>query len=138
LDSDPTAPVVVAMGSVLGTLRAAAADLRAEGLPLGLISLSSYRPFPAAALRAAVGRAEPVIVLDRAVAPGLGGILAGDVSRVLDSAPTRVRGLIAGLGGRGVTAAALRSAILEAVAGRLEPLTWLDLDRQALGRTGEL
>jgi pyruvate ferredoxin oxidoreductase alpha subunit len=130
----PDETVVVAMGSVLGTLRVVADELRAAGTPVRLVGVCSYRPFPADALRAAVGDAGRIVVVDRAVSPGIGGVLAQDVRRVVDDGTARVRCVVAGLGGRDVTERSLRAAIVAGVAGELAPLTWLDLDRDLIGR----
>ena len=42
--------------------------------------------------------------------------------------------VIAGLGGRPITAASLRTLLTDAVADRLEPLTFLDLDWDLVNR----
>jgi pyruvate ferredoxin oxidoreductase alpha subunit len=45
-----------------------------------------------------------------------------------------VHTVIAGLGGRAITRASLRQTFGEALAGRLEPLSFLDLDRPLVER----
>ena len=42
--------------------------------------------------------------------------------------------MIAGLGGRSITRASLARVFSEAIAGQLEPLTFLDLDRALVER----
>ena len=42
--------------------------------------------------------------------------------------------MIAGLGGRPITKASLRALLTDAAAERLEPLTFLDLDRELVDR----
>ena len=49
--------LVVAMGSVNGTIKDTIDEMRADGLAIGLVTLVSFRPFPTAALREAAGRA---------------------------------------------------------------------------------
>ena len=74
---------VIAMGSTVGTMRAGMADFADEVGPARLIALRSFRPFPARALREAVDGLDHLIVIDRAISPGLGGILGVEVSAVL-------------------------------------------------------
>ena len=72
----------------------------ATGRPVGVLALTLYRPFPAEALRAALAGADRVIVLERAFAPGAGGIVSADVRAALAGTPPRVSTVVAGLGGR--------------------------------------
>ena len=67
------------------------------------MTLTLYRPFPAALVRAALAGAEHVIVLERAFAPGAGGVVSADVRVALAGLPMRVSTVVAGLGGRAVT-----------------------------------
>lgn len=126
--------IVLAMGSVLGTLKDTVDALRDEGVAIGVVGLTSFRPFPMAAVREAVGGAERLIVLERAFSVGVGGIVSADVHMAVAGLGQLHHTVIAGLGGRPVTRASLRRMLLEAVEGRLEPLTFLDLDRDLIDR----
>ena len=65
--------VVVAMGSAVHTLRAAADVLNAAGEKVGVANVRMYRPFPAAELVAALpANVKAVAVLDRVKEPGAG------------------------------------------------------------------
>ena len=125
--TDDAEIIVVALGSVLGTVKDTVDDLRADGMRVGALGITTYRPFPADAVRDALG-VEPrhVIVLERALAPGTGGIVTADIRTALAGrlAP-RISTVIAGLGGRPVTRKSLRGLIAN---DDLEPLTILDLD----------
>ncbi len=93
---------VLAMGSVVGTLRDAM-EVFPQRRKVKLIKLRSFRPFPAEELRAACAGVKDLVVLERAVSPGLGGIVATEARAAL--APTkrpRVLGFAVGLGGRDV------------------------------------
>src|SRR5512143_836137 len=92
--------ILVAMGSVIGTLREAVDILRAEGVKVGLVKVRCYRPFPAEALLQAVRHAGVVAVLDRALSFGYQGVLSTDVKAALYDAQQRplVLGLMAGFG----------------------------------------
>ncbi len=70
------------MGSVVGTL-ADAREMHPELGPVKLIRLRAFRPFPAEALREACTGVSDLVVLDRAISPGGGGILGTEVSAVL-------------------------------------------------------
>jgi len=130
--SDGADTVVVAMGSVTGTLEVVVDDLRAGGASVGTVALRAFRPFPLAALAEALGGARRVVVVERSLAPGLGGVLASNVRMALRGRPIPVHTVIAGLGGRPVTRASLRR-VLEAAGGdQLEDLHFLDLDVGAI------
>jgi pyruvate ferredoxin oxidoreductase alpha subunit len=105
--------ILVAMGSVVGTLREAVDLLRGEGVKVGLVKVRSFRPFPAKALRQAIGHASAVCVLDRALSFGYQGILATDVKTALYDAPSRplVLGLMVGFGGREVNLETVREIV---------------------------
>jgi pyruvate ferredoxin oxidoreductase alpha subunit len=119
--------IVVALGSVLGTLYETIDELRDHGVPVGALALKSFRPFPRREIRAALCRASRVIVLERAFAVGVGGIVSADIQGALAGLPIELNTAIVGLGGRAVTRASLRSLVEDARAQRLEPLRFLDL-----------
>ena len=120
--------VVVALGSVLGTIAEVVDELRAAGEDVGALGVATFRPWPEQAVREALAGADRVVVVDRALAPGVGGVVARDVRLALDGRPARVRSVIAGLGGRAVTRRSLRRLLGDALADRLDPITFLDLD----------
>src|SRR5215470_3173073 len=118
--------VVVAMGSVLGTVKDAVDELRADGTKIGVLGITSFRPFPADAVRLALGtRTRHVVVLERALAPGSGGIVTADIQAALAAWDLRISTVIAGLGGRAVTRKSLCGLLR---AGDLPPLSFLDLN----------
>jgi pyruvate ferredoxin oxidoreductase alpha subunit len=118
--------VVVALGSTLGTLKDAVDELRASGMKIGVLGVTSFRPFPADAVRETL-HGRRVVVLERALAPGAGGIVTADVRAALNQ-PQDIATVIAGLGGRAITRKSLRAMLTAAAAGELGPLTFLDLD----------
>ncbi|HVT68686.1 MAG TPA: pyruvate ferredoxin oxidoreductase [Trebonia sp.] len=129
--------VVVGMGSVLGTVKDVVDELRADGIAAGALGITTYRPFPVEALRQALGgdRLRRLVVLERALAPGSGGIVTADVRMALaaaDGQPPRAEDtvlstVVAGLGGRPVTARSLRDMLSSAARGELPPFSFLDL-----------
>jgi len=108
--------ILVAMGSVIGTLREAVDILRSEGVKVGLVKVRCFRPFPAEALRQAIRHAGVVAVLDRALSFGYQGVLATDVKTALYDAQQRplVLGLMAGFGGREVNLDTVREIVKRA------------------------
>ena len=73
--TDDAETVVVALGSTLGTVKDTVDELRADGMKIGVLGITSFRPFPLDAVREALGAARHVVVLERALAPGTGGIV---------------------------------------------------------------
>jgi pyruvate ferredoxin oxidoreductase alpha subunit len=124
--------VLVALGSVLGTAKDTVDELRASGLPIGALGLTLFRPFPAAAMRELLAGARRVLVLERAVAAGVGGILAADLAVATDGLALRRYQAVAGLGGRPVTRAALHGLLAAAHADRIDELTFVDLRSELL------
>jgi pyruvate ferredoxin oxidoreductase alpha subunit len=132
--------VVVALGSVLGTIKDTVDELRGDGMRLGILGIAAFRPFPAHAVREALGGAvHRVVVLERALATGVGGIVTADLRMALAGGhrhePTPdISTVIAGLGGRPITRASLRTMLTEATAGKLEQLSFLDLNKGLVER----
>ncbi len=126
LDGADTA--VVAMGSVNGTLQVAVDEMRAAGVPVGALDISSFRPFPLAAVRAALADVTRVVVIDRNLAVGQGGVLASNVRMALRGEVKPVYTAIAGLGGRPITRASLTRLVVDARRDALEDVHFLDLD----------
>ena len=126
--------IVVALGSVLGTIKDTVDELREQGVKIGAVGISSFRPFPLDAVRGALGHAQRVVVLEKALAVGIGGIVAANVRLALAGIQLHGYTVIAGLGGRPITKAALRGLFTDAAADRLEPLTFLDMDWDVVNR----
>ena len=76
--------VVVALGSVLGTIKDTVDELRGDGMRVGILGIAAFRPFPARAVREALGGGvQRVVVLERALATGMGGIVTADLRMAL-------------------------------------------------------
>ena len=128
--ADDAETMVVALGSVLGTLRDTVDELRAGGMKIGVLGIHSFRPFPLAAVRQALQGARRVVVLEKSFSVGLGGVVSTDVRLAISGLGLKGYTVVAGLGGRAITKASLARMLHDAVADRLEPLTFLDLDRR--------
>jgi pyruvate ferredoxin oxidoreductase alpha subunit len=135
--------VVVALGSVLGTIDEVVDELRGEGVDVGSLGIRCFRPYPLEEIRRALVGAKRVVVVERAFAVGIGGIVGQNVRLALAGRPVPVYDVVAGLGGRAVTRRSLRMLLADVLAERLEPhrLTFLDLNHdlldRELGRIGE-
>ena len=129
--------IVIALGSVLGTIKDTVDDLRGRGVKIGVLGITSFRPFPIAAIREATAQARRIVVLEKCFAVGIGGIVTRDVRSAVQNRPQQVYAVVAGLGGRAITKASLDKLLLDAVADRLELLTFLDLDWAIVNRVLE-
>ncbi|MGO9008420.1 MAG: pyruvate ferredoxin oxidoreductase [Beijerinckiaceae bacterium] len=127
--------VVVALGSVLGTIKDTIDEMRAAGVSIGVLGITSFRPFPLAEVRQAMARAIRYVVVEKAFSVGIGGIVATDVRTAL-AGRLHMRGytVIAGMGGRAITKASLRRVFEKAIAAELERLHFLDLDQDIVNR----
>jgi pyruvate ferredoxin oxidoreductase alpha subunit len=131
---DGAETVVVALGSVNGTIQEAVDELRDEGVSIGSISICSYRPFPLEAVTRALMDARRVVVVEKSLAVGLGGMLATDVQMALSGRRQKVYTVIAGLGGRAITKASLKKLFCQAKSDALESVTFLDLNWDVINR----
>ncbi len=120
--------VVVAMGSVLGTIKDVVDTLRDSGHRIGALGVTSFRPFPIDAVRNALQGARQVVVVEKAISVGFGGVLSTDVAMTLSGLPVPVATVIAGLGGRSITKTSLGGVFAMALRGELGRLTFLDLN----------
>lgn len=123
---------VVALGSVNGTIKDTIDEMREEGLKIGLITVVSYRPFPKAAVKAALKGFKQVLVVDRAFSFAMGGFLAADVENALIGLPhpPEVLSLVAGLGGRPITRKSLKEAFRKVKKAPWPGMLFLDLDQK--------
>lgn len=126
--------VVVALGSVTGTLKDVIDEMRDAGTPIGLVAVVSFRPFPEAAVAEALASASRVVSLERAFSPGRGGVVEDDLRRVLWDRRDGVtlNTVVAGLGGRDITSASLHTVLTRAARGELAAMEFLDLDHAAV------
>jgi len=132
--TDDAHTVVVAMGSLIGTLKDIADDLRQKGHKVGVLGITTFRPFPAAAVREALWGARVVIVVEKAFSTGFGGVLSTDVATAMGPLRAPIATVVAGLGGRPVSAAPLAELIEGSERGYLEKVTFLDLDQDLVDR----
>ena len=128
--------LVVAMGSVCGTIKDTIDEMREDGIRIGLVVIVSFRPFPVEALRNALAGAKDVVVVEKSIAVGMGGQLANNVDVALRNLPRppRLHSSVAGLGGRAITRASLHHLFRQANVQPWEGTNFLDLNERVVGR----
>jgi len=119
--------VVITLGSVMGTIEEVIDEMREDGHSIGAVALRSFRPFPHSALRMELANAKRVVVLEKSLAVGMGGIVSNNVHMTLHGAHLPIYSVIAGLGGRPITRSALHQLFLKAIADDLDETEFLDL-----------
>jgi pyruvate/2-oxoacid:ferredoxin oxidoreductase alpha subunit len=129
--TDEARTILVTAGTAAGTARGVVDAYRAAGQPVGLARIRLFRPFPAEELRRILGPAERVVVFDRNMSFGSGGIMAGELRAAFcghASAPP-IHSYVGGLGGRDVTPETLNAAIDHALAQTGPPaeMFWVGL-----------
>ena len=112
---DGAATAIIALGSTAGTVKDVVDELRDEGEAVGLLRITSFRPFPAAGLGAGLRGIESVVVLDRADSPGGTPPLHAEVAAALYGSGCELRGAVYGLGGRDLHPADIRAVFAGAI-----------------------
>ena len=102
---DDAEKVIVAMGSVCGTIKDVVDSLRSKGKKVGLLKLVTYRPFPAEAIYRALKDVPRVAVLEKAISIGSYSPLLSEVRSVFSGKKKSpvTSGFVIGLGGRDIT-----------------------------------
>lgn len=98
--------VIVAMGSVCGTIKDVVDELRTKGKKVGLLKIITYRPFPQQEIYEALKSSPKVAVLDRALSLGSFAPLAAEIKATFfnkKKKPQVISSFIVGLGGRDIT-----------------------------------
>jgi len=94
--------VLVALGSLCGTVKEAIDEMRAAGKKVGLLKIRVYRPFPGVEVAAALKGAKRIAVLDKNISLGSKGAVALEVKDALYGSGIPVLDYIVGLGGRDI------------------------------------
>jgi pyruvate ferredoxin oxidoreductase alpha subunit len=98
--------VIVAMGSVCGTIKDVVDEMRKKGKKVGLLKIISFRPFPYAKVYDALKNADKIAVLEKAVSLGAYPPLAAEIRSTFSGKkkqPKVISSFVAGLGGRDIT-----------------------------------
>jgi len=99
---DDAETVIIAMGSICGTVKDAIDEMRAKGKKVGLLGIRMFRPFPAEDIKNALKNAKRVAVLDKNVSLGEKGAAAIEVRDACYGMNIPILDYILGLGGRDI------------------------------------
>ncbi|MCX8174342.1 MAG: pyruvate synthase subunit PorA [Thermoplasmata archaeon] len=96
--------ILVTIGSMTGTAREAVRLLRSKGKKVGLLKITTLRPFPKDLLKKYLKDAKVVVVLERNISLGFGGAVYPEIAAVFANAARRpkIYDFIIGLGGRDI------------------------------------
>jgi pyruvate/2-oxoacid:ferredoxin oxidoreductase alpha subunit len=105
--------VVVMSGSAVGTCRHVIDTMRRQGHKVGLVKIKMFRPFPKATLKKALIGKEKILVIERDIVPGQGGIFYQELREALGGMDEgkRIFGFVSGLGGADITPRLIEQAI---------------------------
>jgi pyruvate ferredoxin oxidoreductase alpha subunit len=126
--------VIVTMGSVAGTVKDLIDELEREGKNVGLLQICSFRPFPKQEVYRALKTKMNIVVLEKSVSLGRGGILASDIRWSFPRGEQKGRiisSYIAGLGGRNISTESLREMVARVEKEPVE-LAFLGLNQEII------
>ncbi len=106
--------LLMAMGSVVGTIKDVIDKARSQGIKVGLIKVRTFRPFPVEVIRSAVSDAAIVVALDKNISIGLNeGALFTEVKSCLYNSDINVpvMGFMLGHGGRDIPMSTIQMII---------------------------
>lgn len=131
---DGAKTVMVGMGSVVGTMREAVDMMRDKGQNGGLLKVRAFRPFPKEAIYDALKDFDTIVVVEKSISLGLGGILLNEMKSVFygSKKQPRICGVIVGLGGRDVPTKSIIDAVGKAESEKVEDY-FVDLREELIG-----
>ncbi|MBU2473752.1 MAG: pyruvate ferredoxin oxidoreductase [Candidatus Omnitrophica bacterium] len=103
--------VLVAMGSVCGTIKDVIDLERQKGKKVGLLKVVTYRPFPKEAIKKSLAKVKSIGVLDKDISLGSDGALFTEVKAITPE-DKKISGFIAGLGGRDIRPESIEKMIV--------------------------
>jgi pyruvate ferredoxin oxidoreductase alpha subunit len=126
--------ILVAKGSLCGTIKDVVDDLRDKGHKVGLVRVKTFRPFPRAALLKALGGAKRIAVIEKGGSFGAGGVLTPEIKDALYDAGARmpVSGFCVSLGGRETTPDGIQEIIARIEKGEQVAYEYFGLKTQIL------
>lgn len=124
--------VIVAMGSVVGTIKESIDLMRANGIKVGLMKVRTFRPFPKQAIVDCLKNIKNVIVIDRASSVGAGGILATEIRSAFygNTSVPKVNSYIVGLGGRDITIKTITDIVGNFASVKVQDSQFVELDHK--------
>jgi pyruvate ferredoxin oxidoreductase alpha subunit len=106
--------VLVAMGSICGTIKEVVDEVRERKQKVGLLKIISFRPFVDDEVIKSLSKAKYIAVVDKSISLGAEGILAAEVKRAAyNRCKGKIQSFIVGLGGRDVTKEMIEQIIFD-------------------------
>ncbi len=130
--ADDADTLIVTLGSVIGTISEVIDEMRDKGQKIGAMTIRSFRPFPLDEIHEVLKKTQRVVVFEKCLAVGLGGIVANNVRMAHRGLTTPVYTVIGGLGGRPITRKSLKELFEKAMNDDLEETTFLDLKQDVV------
>jgi len=131
--------ILLSMGSMTGTARAAVDEMRKDGKKVGLAKMTVFRPFPMKELKDITKDANGLAIVDRNVSPGFGGAVFAEAAGTFinDKEKPLIKNFITGLGGREIfkenfkeiydkTEAAVNAGEVK------KPVEWINMNEEVL------
>jgi pyruvate ferredoxin oxidoreductase alpha subunit len=128
--TDDAETILVAMGSVCGTIKDVVDIQREKGKKVGLLKIVSYRPFPKEAVKNALKSAKHVGIVDKDISLGSDGALYSEIKSLLGPGQ-KVSGFVAGLGGRDIKVESVEN-IIEMAVNEENSCKFVDLNKDIL------
>ena len=126
--------VIIAMGSVCGTIKEVVDELRAKGKKVGLLKITSYRPFPCQQIYESLKNVPKIGIVDRTLSLGSCAPLASEVRASFfgkAKKPKMVSSFVVGLGGRDITRDSIKE-IFRLLTGKEKQGEFIDLKPELL------
>ena len=109
---------IVTIGSLAETAHLTVDKLNKKGISSKLVNLHILRPFPKEDLQKALGGSKYIVVFDRNISHGKGGIIKDEIAGGLGL--SNVIGFVCGLGGFDVTDDDMLKAVIDVVNGTIK------------------
>lgn len=129
--TDDAEIVLVAMGSVCGTIKDVIDKQIEKGIKVGLLKIVTYRPFPKTAIEEALKNIPYIGILDKNISLGLDGALYTEISSLLHGSRQKISGFVAGLGGRDISEKTIEE-IINLAKTEVNSCKFLDLNTDIL------
>ncbi|TFH14293.1 pyruvate ferredoxin oxidoreductase [Candidatus Bathyarchaeota archaeon] len=110
---DDAEVALIGMGSMVGTIRYVVDELRSEGVKAGMVKLRLFRPFPAEAIKKAIGKVPVMGVMEKCISFGApASPLMEEIMTAYyqDKAKPMMANYVVGLGGKDVSPDMIREA----------------------------
>lgn len=121
---------LVGMGSICGTIKDVVDQERQKGNKVGLLKLVTFRPFPKEAICKALKKVPYIGVIDKDISLGSDGAVYTEIKSLFGE-DKKMRGFVAGLGGRDITPATVERMIA-LTRKEVNSCTFMDLNTSIL------